>query len=87
MRLHAAVLDLARLQLPGLVVERAHVGDGRPRTGGHDEPGLHLLRVDGCRWKVETHAGTIIAVFGRDQHPIADDQQLLPGKVRFTGFH
>jgi hypothetical protein len=60
---------------------------GVPGAGGHDEPGLDLLGVDRGGREIETYAGAIVPVFGCDQHPVADDQQLFPGKVRFTGFH
>src|SRR4029079_7446772 len=74
---------LALGDLPGLVVETGEVGHGIAGSGGDDEPGLHLLGVDGRRGQIEPDPGPVVAVLGGDEDPVADYEELFPGEFHW----
>src|SRR3989442_2168156 len=81
-RLHRQILDVGAADLPGLVVHARGLGHRRARPGRHDPAALHLAALDCGRGEVETDVGALLALFGRDEHTVADADQALWGLVR-----
>jgi hypothetical protein len=83
--LHGFGLSVRGFQLPRLVVQASEIGHRIAGTGRDDEPGLHLLGIQRGRREVQPDAGAILALFGSDEHPIADHEKLLLGEVHGPG--
>src|SRR2546426_866272 len=81
-RLHRQILDVGAADLPGLVVHARGLGHRRARPGRHDPAALHLAALDCGRGEVETDVGALLALFGCDEHTVADDDRALGGLVR-----
>src|SRR5438876_7035553 len=81
-RLHRQVLYLGPANLPWLVVHARGLGHRRARAGCHHAATLHLARFDRRRRQVEADVGALFPLFGRDEHPVAyDDEPLGRGRL------
>ena len=80
--LHRQILHVGTADLPRLVVHRGGLGHRRTGPGGDNAPPLHLTSLERGGREIEPHVGALFAVFGRDQHTIADDDQSLRRLVR-----